>query len=68
MTRIMHVPMGVQVLPSDGVTSASLWDTDDPAGLQEWLNENLGGDCTTELHEVSGAGDVQEKPLSLHKS
>eukprot|EP00775_Hariotina_reticulata_P013239 gene13239-13369_t len=40
-----------KVLPSDGVTSVSLWDTEDPTGLQDWLNENLGGDCTTELHE-----------------
>jgi hypothetical protein len=42
----------LQVVPSDGLTSVSLWDTVDPAGLQEWLAENLGSDCRTELHEV----------------
>jgi hypothetical protein len=41
-------------VPSDGITSVSLWDTVDPAGLQEWLAENLGSDCRTELHEVRG--------------
>ncbi|KAF6261745.1 hypothetical protein COO60DRAFT_734763 [Scenedesmus sp. NREL 46B-D3] len=40
------------VVPSDGITSVSMWDTVDPAGLQEWLTENLGSDCRTELHEV----------------
>jgi hypothetical protein len=29
-----------------------MWDTADPAALQEWLAENLGSDCRTELHEV----------------
>ncbi|WIA19840.1 hypothetical protein OEZ85_005745 [Tetradesmus obliquus] len=40
------------VIPSDGITSVSLWDTADPASLQEWLAENLGSDCRSELHEV----------------
>lgn len=40
------------VLPSDGETSISLWDAQDPQALHEWLNDNLGGDCTTVLHEV----------------
>jgi hypothetical protein len=40
------------VLPSDGENSISLWDTQEPNGLLEWLNENLGADCTTVLHEV----------------
>jgi hypothetical protein len=40
------------VLPSDGETSISLWDAQDPQALHEWLNENLGGDCTTTLTEV----------------
>lgn len=40
------------VLPSDGETSLSLWDTQDPQGLHEWLSDNLGTDCTTVLHEV----------------
>lgn len=40
------------VLPSDGETSLSLWDTQDPQGLHEWLSDNLGSDCTTVLHEV----------------
>eukprot|EP00879_Flechtneria_rotunda_P001693 GHRR01001854.1.p1 GENE.GHRR01001854.1~~GHRR01001854.1.p1 ORF type:complete len:288 (+),score=133.51 GHRR01001854.1:102-965(+) len=39
------------VIPSDGVTSVSLWDTTDSAALQEWLADNLG-DCSTDLHEV----------------
>lgn len=40
------------VLPSDGETSVSLWDTQDSQALLEWLQDNLGGDCTTVLHEV----------------
>lgn len=40
------------VLPSDGETSISMWDTQDPQSLHEWLNDNLGADCTTTLHEV----------------
>lgn len=41
------------------MTSVSLWDTLDPAGLQEWLNENLGTDCNTVLHEVGGGWRVR---------
>lgn len=40
------------VLPSDGENSISLWDTQDPQALHEWLNDNLGADCTTVLSEV----------------
>lgn len=55
---LYHIPLcfcctTAQVVPSDGTTSVSLWDTLDPGALQQWLNENLGGDCTTQLHEVS---------------
>jgi hypothetical protein len=40
------------VLPSNGENSISLWDTQDPQALHEWLNDNLGADCTTVLSEV----------------
>lgn len=41
-----------QVIPSDGITSMSLWDSTDRPGLERWLADNLGTDCTTKLHEV----------------
>jgi hypothetical protein len=40
------------VVPSDGTTSFSLWDVADPETLLQWLGDNLGGDCITQLHEV----------------
>lgn len=52
-------PEGMRVrmiVPSDGLTSVSLWDlapTTDAAQLKEWLDNNLGGDGTSEVHGVA---------------
>eukprot|EP00877_Chromochloris_zofingiensis_P013878 jgi/Chrzof1/8744/Cz03g22220.t1 len=40
------------VVPSDGNISISLWDVEDIAALKEWLDENLGTDCVSEIFEV----------------
>ncbi|KAI8471681.1 MAG: hypothetical protein J3K34DRAFT_506016 [Monoraphidium minutum] len=40
------------VIPSDGLTSVSLWDTSSPEVLRQWLDENLGGDCISQVLEV----------------
>lgn len=42
----IHPP---QVLPSDGLISVSLWDTTDADALKNWLDENLGSDCISQV-------------------
>jgi hypothetical protein len=49
----MHETPLLQVLPSGGLISVSLWDVDDPEALKAWLDENLGQDCANEVNEVS---------------
>jgi hypothetical protein len=43
----------LQVIPSDGLTSVSLWDTCAPEALKTWLDENLGSDCISQARARS---------------
>jgi hypothetical protein len=57
-----------QVIPSDGLTSVSLWDTTDPEALRQWLDENLGSDCITQVRGKGNKGapgrcDPAARPL-----
>ena len=42
----------LQVLPSAGNRSVSLWDVPDKETLQTWLDEFLDVDCSNEVFEV----------------
>lgn len=42
----------MQVLPSSGNRSVSLWDVPDRDTLQTWLDEFLDVDCSNEVFEV----------------
>ena len=44
--------VNLQVLPTNGTKSSSLWDADDKLALQEWLDEFLDADCNSEVFEV----------------
>jgi hypothetical protein len=41
------------VIPSDGLVSVSLWDTADPEGLKQWLDEVLS-DCISQVRGRRG--------------
>jgi hypothetical protein len=63
---IWHAPehaavlaLAPKVVPSDGLISVSLWDTQDPDALKEWLDENLGGDCVSEISQASLGLDLR---------
>lgn len=43
----------MQVFPTNGTKSTSLWDAADKLTLQEWLDEFLDADCNSEVFEVS---------------
>lgn len=54
----------MQLVPTSGSVSTSLWDTADPAALQAWLESAVAVDVTHTIHEVQeefavGLGDVQ---------
>ena len=42
----------VQVFPSNGTKSSSLWDAPDVSSLQEWLDEFLDAECNSEVFQV----------------
>ena len=42
----------LQVLPSSGNRSVSLWDVPETETLQTWLDEFLDVDCSNEVFEV----------------
>ena len=47
-----HPHTYIQVLPSSGNRSVSLWDVPDRETLQTWLDEFLDVDCSNEVFEV----------------
>lgn len=54
----------LQLIPTSGSVSTSLWDTSDAAALLAWLESAVAVDVTHSVHEVQeefavGLGDVQ---------
>lgn len=52
MEQLQLLRVCVQVLPSSGNRSISLWDVPDTETLQTWLDEFLDVDCSNEVFEV----------------
>lgn len=59
--------LGVQVLPTSGTRSISLWDVPDIETLQTWLDEFLDVDCTNEVYQVCAdmCGTLHNASVSL---
>ena len=45
----------LQVFPTNGTKSSSLWDAPDISSLQEWLDEFLDAECNSEVFQVKFA-------------
>ena len=48
----------VQVFPTNGTKSTSLWEAKDKTVLQEWLDEFLDAECNSEVFEVLTASQA----------
>lgn len=52
LTLVLIRLVFVQVFPTNGTKSSSLWDAPDVASLQEWLDEFLEAECNSEVFQV----------------
>ena len=62
MEQSQHPMVCIQVLPSSGNRSISLWDVPDRETLQTWLDEFLDVDCSNEVFEVQSCNDRSHDP------
>lgn len=52
LTHLIEASPALQVFPTNGSKSTSLWDAPDVASLQEWLDEFLDADCNSEVFQA----------------
>lgn len=58
----------MQIIPSSGLQSCTLWDAPDIPTLEMWLAENINIDCTNQVFEVRVHSNIpglakQQEPL-----